>query len=857
AQLPEEVAKFKELAKAYAKYEELKVKNSVMDFSDLISNTLRIFRERPNVLKSYQSKFKHILIDEFQDTNYAQNHLAIMLAGDDQSITAVADDDQSIYRWRGAAVYNVLDFEKHFKNTKIITLNQNYRSSQSILDHSYKLIQNNNPDRLEVKANVDKKLVASNEELVINNKELETRNGGKSSPRIRLISEETVEDEAELVSREIEKLIAEKPSRSSHDHPIGYSDVAILVRANNHAEPFTRALARHGIPFQFLGPGKLFRQNEVKDLIAYCKAITDINDSQALYRVLSMPNFSLSGRDLTWLNSESKKLNLPLFRVIEKLIANSEEIDHGIEPTEIAKLEKLIEMIKRHMDRLSNTSPGEILYYFLEDTGLLLGMRDPQSEYEARRVENISAFFNRIKTYEVQYPEGRMADFVDYLDFLINAGESPLASQIDWSETDAVKILTVHSAKGLEFDTVFMINLVNLRFPTINRKDQIPIPEELIKEPTPTNDPHVAEERRLFYVGMTRAKRNLYFTAAKFYHDSETARPKKISPFVAEALGDELEGYKVKGLKVGRDDATEAIDGFKPAQEDPQPTLPLSKPLKINYLSYSQIETFDTCPLHYKLDYILKVPKLPSGALSFGNSIHESLRDVYGWMRNDFGVFREKHQESLRDIYNWMGGDFGVSRAKLHESFDQIYEKALEFYEHHWSPIGFDSKAHEVSRFEDGKKILEEFLRNDLSKSFKIVELEKPFTFHLAPDLKIGGRIDRINKLPDGKLEIIDYKTGQLPEKRELEKGLKGLQLSIYAMALTNDEVMGVDLKDCIFSFHYLEAGERISIERTEEDLREAKEMILDYRSQMEKSNFACGEGFICQRGCEYNLFCK
>lgn len=825
----EEIKKYQELARAYGKYEELKVKNSLMDFSDLIANTLRVFRERPNVLKAYQEKFRHVLIDEFQDTNYAQNHLAILLAGDDHNITAVADDDQSIYRWRGAAVYNVLDFEKHFKDTTIVTLNENYRSSQMILDHSYELIQSNNPDRLEVKAEINKKLVASNPKLATYN----------AQPK--LIWEETVEDEAELVAREIEKLIAEKTKKFSPDVGLSYSDVAILVRANNHAEPFTRALARHGIPFQFLGPGKLFRQSEVKDLIAYCKGLTDIEDNHAMYRVLSMPSIGIKGRDAQWIVSQAKKLNLPLFRILEKTLTDQDELDHGIDADAIAAIERLVKMMTRHMDKLPTASPGEILYYFLEDTGELHRMRDIDSEFEQRRVENISAFFSRIKAFESQYPEHKMAEFVDYIDFLVNAGESPLASQIDWSETDAVKILTVHSAKGLEFDTVFMINLVNLRFPTINRKEQIPLPEELIKEPTPTNDPHVAEERRLFYVGMTRAKRNLYFTAAKFYHDSETARPKKLSPFVAEALGDELEGCKVKSLKVTGPESlilepsTKTIDDFKVDDQPVEQKLPMPETKSVNYLSYSQIETFDTCPLHYKLDYILQVPKLPSGALSFGNAIHESLRETYNWLRSEFGV----------------------PQTKLHESNDLVLEKALEFYQKHWSPIGFESKEHELSRFEDGKRVLKDFIDYDLDQQYEIVDLEKPFTFHLAPDLKIGGRIDRIDRLPTGQIEIIDYKTGQLPEKRELEKGMKGLQLSIYAMAMTNEEVWGAKLEDCIFSFHYLEAGERISIERTEEDLLEAKEKILNYRDQMQKSDFKCGEGFICQRGCEYNLFCN
>ena len=194
----------------------------------------------------YQSKFKFILVDEFQDTNYAQNELAIMLAGDDKNITVVADDDQSIYRFRGAAVSNVLQFKKNFPTTKIVTLIDNYRSTQTILDASYRLIQNNNPNRLEVVEGINKKLRSH-----FDAKEKE----------IELIHESRAEDEADSIAEEINKL------SKNYD----YKDIAILARANNHSQMITTALSRHRIPYQFLGPGYLFQQEEIKDLIAYLK----------------------------------------------------------------------------------------------------------------------------------------------------------------------------------------------------------------------------------------------------------------------------------------------------------------------------------------------------------------------------------------------------------------------------------------------------------------------------------------------------------------------------------------------------------------------------------------------------------
>jgi len=724
----------------------------------------------------------------------------------------------SIYRWRGAAVYNVLDFKKHFDNAKFITLIENYRSSQKILDASYALIQHNNPDRLEPQAKIDKKLVSR---IPPHRRagQNPTSSAGTQESTINVIWEETVEDEAELVVHEIEQLILEKTKGASPNESVGFNDIAILVRANNHAEPFTRALSRHAIPYQFLGPGKLFKQEEVKDLVAYCRFLTNPSDDVSLYRVLSSPSINIPGKDIQWLVSAAKKVNLPLFKILDTL-KSSDNSDHTIL--------RFVEMVYRHMELMKHHSPGEVLYYYLKDTGELDRMRDIESEWQQKRVENMSAFFNRIKAFEVQHPESSLVDFTKYIDFLMQAGESPLASQIDWSQTNAVKILTVHSAKGLEFDTVFLVNAVDKRFPSINRKDQIPVPEEMIKEPAPTNDPHIAEERRLFYVAVTRAKRNLFITGAKFYHDSETARAKKISPFVQELLGEDITPFLLS--KRDSSKPIESIDDFgmrENAYQDNsktgvQQSDEKTKPI-VTYLSYSQIETFETCPLHYKLSYLLKVPTLASGALTFGTTIHDTLRDVY--------------QNKL-----------------IHPSEKHNISRALELYDMHWSPIGFDSKDHEMSRSEAGKEILTRFISQDYEKPYELIKLEEPFTFKLTQNLKVGGRIDRMQRLADGTLEIIDYKTGQVPPERELKTGIKGLQLSIYALAATN--VFGEDLENVLLSFYYLESGQKISMQRTAEDLIKAKEKIISVKEAIENSNFVCSNSYICQQGCEYDLFC-
>ncbi|MDZ4209959.1 MAG: ATP-dependent helicase, partial [Candidatus Curtissbacteria bacterium] len=502
----EEMEKYLELARAYQIYEELKIKNGVMDFDDLIFYSLKLLRTRKNILKKYQEQFKYILIDEFQDTNFTQNELAILLAGKKANITACGDDDQSVYKFRGAAVSNIIQFRKRFPKAKIVVLTKNYRSTQEILDRSYALIQNNNPDRLEVKEKIIKKLESMRK---------------LDGELVEFIKTDRVENEAERVAKTIKQLTI-----SNYQ----FKDVAILVRANNHAEPFVRALSRLGVPHQFLGPGMLFKQAEVKDLIAYLKLLADVSDSVAMFRVLTMDIFEISPRDIATILSFAKKNNLTLLETTEQI-----EKVFASEDTK-TKVGELVKMIHRHLGLIKKESAGQILYYFLQDSGLLKELTSLKNQDE-RGVQNISKFFNKLKSYEANHEDSSVYAVSDWLDLSLEMGESPKATDSDWTEIDAVNILTVHSAKGLEFPIVFLVNLVSQRFPTNERREQIPIPDFLIKEILPEGDYHLQEERRLFYVGLTRAKDRLYLAASNFY--GEGKRERKISPFVVETLGED------------------------------------------------------------------------------------------------------------------------------------------------------------------------------------------------------------------------------------------------------------------------------------------------------------------------------
>ena len=797
-----EFEKWSELAGAYKTYEELKVKEGMMDFGDLIVKTLLLFRQRSNVLSEYRRKFKYVLVDEFQDTNIAQYELVKLLAPPNKNgnLTVVGDDSQSIYKFRGAAVSNIVHFMKTYKKAKTVVLTKNYRSTQTILDPAYRLIQHNNPDTLEVKLGIDKNLVS-----------VRNPKGGED---ISFIHVDRVENEAVAVAKEIKKLISNDESTV-----MKYGDIAVLVRANNHAEPFIRAFQRHAVPYQFLGPGRLFRQPEIIDLISYLKVLYDFDDSVSFYRLLSIDYFDISPRDLVRMGNYAKRLNLSLFDAAERV----DDIFVSGETKE--KVKKFTGIIDRHLKLIKKETAGQLLYYFLEGTGLIQNLINPDSIEAEKKVANISKFFDKLKTYEVDHEDATVVAVVDWLELSSELGESPLSADVDWTRVNAINILTVHSAKGLEFPVVFLVNLVGQRFPTIERREQIPIPEDLIKEVLPSGDYHEQEERRLFYVGMTRAMDRLYFTAADYY--GEGKREKKLSPFIFEALGDtavsaELKTDDSKQLSFldYESSVIEALPGRRPAE----PT-----PIHIDYLSYSQIETFRICPLHYKLKYILRIPTPPSAAQSFGTSIHSALRDFYMGVKSG-----------------------GKSTIKLLE--DTLEEV--------WISDGYKSKSHEQRSYEAAQKYLNDYYKQEFEPQKLPLTLEQSFVIPLdsraggQSPLKIGGRIDRVDGIKDGGIEIIDYKTGaNVPTQKQVDHNL---QLTFYALAGATipDSPFGKKLQDIKLSLYYFDGMSKITTTRSKEELDAAVVEIFKVREEIEKSDFRCSGHMFCEN-CEYSLLCR
>ena len=818
----DERAKNLELAVAFQTFQSIKQKEGVVDYADLIAYLLELFRKRPQILGRYRQQHRYIVVDEFQDTNIAQyslikllapprkkSHLAKENASVGPNLTVVGDDSQAIYKFRGASVSNILTFMKDYKGAKQISLQKNYRSSQAILDHAYKLIKHNDPDTLEAQLGISKELVAAG-----------AQPGRPKSVRttipVQLQVSDRGEDEADEVAKMIQKL----------HKGYSYSEIAILLRANNHADMFTRALTRRGVPYQFLGPGALFKQPEVKDLIAYLRVLCDLDDSVSLYRVLQMELFEIDPKDISLLLTFAKRSTISLFQAIEIAIGSHDEKYHhtshdnykpqlpALAESSLTSLITIHTLISSNLAKIKKETAGQILYYFLQDSGYLQTITQYKTQTDERRALNISRFFDKLKSFEATHEDASVMAVTDYLTMSMELGESPNAIDIDRDTYDAVQILTVHSSKGLEFPVVFLVNLTQDRFPTRERKETIPIPQELIKEMLPVGNAHDLEERRLFYVGMTRAKERLFLTAAQYY--GEGKRIRKLSPFVYETL-EEQQLVQTLATKKAEKDQLSMFD-YKPDTT----VIKKNKKDPVATLSFTQIDTYQLCPLRYKYQYILKIPVIAEGVTSMGTSVHAALEQFY----TEFAHNKKLGVKRLVDL--------------LHES---------------WIPLGFHSKAHEQEMKHHAETMLRNYFQTYHSEDIRILDLEKLFKIkiHDGDDIFVTGKIDRVDDGSKNAIEIVDYKTGNLPDEKKLKNSL---QLSIYLLAASDPGLYGKKVSEITLTFYYLQENKKINVSQSGESVMKAKEVILSTVEHIRAEKFAPKKGPWCNY-CPFKMVCE
>lgn len=622
---------------------------------------------------------------------------------------------------------------------------------------------------------------------------------------------------AEAQEEEI-RIIAEKILEiHSSNLNSSWNDFAVLVRTNSQADIFIETFIKYGIPCQFIGSKGLFQHPEILDLISYLKVLVNPDDSKALYRVIKTDVFNFYPLDIIKLLNFAKRKNISLFEALSCFNAIPQQAwgdetqnlltgeIQGLSKNTLKSIKRLLEMIKNHLEIAQEETVGQVLYKFLEDSEILKKLTNKETKENSEKIFRFNQLFKKIEKFERENQDRSIRNFVEEIDLIIESGEDFAPSLDPIAGPEGVKIMTVHSAKGLEFENVFLANLVDKRFPCLDKKEEIEIPSELIKETLSEGDIHLQEERRLFYVACTRAKKRLFFSWAE---DCGGVKKKKPSRFLQE-IG-ELRSHKVaklqtKGItKLQNYNLSKSVSNFS---RSVIPNLPRK-------FSYTQLKAFSTCPKQYKYAHILFIPRRGSHTFSYGKTIHNTLRKFYSQLVS------KKHSTK---------------------------EELLKIYQENFISDFYESKEHLEKRKKAGEEALKKFYQTEKENfSQPPLFLEKGFNLKVG-NYSLKGVIDRLDSLEGDSVEIIDYKTGETPkEKKDKE------QLLIYALAVK--EVFRFE--PSLLSYYYIDQVEKISFSPDQKEIENTKKWIIETVEEILRSKFSPNPGWHCQF-CDFKEICE
>ncbi|MBI4101190.1 ATP-dependent helicase, partial [Candidatus Microgenomates bacterium] len=712
------------------------------------------------------------------DTNTAQSRLIDLLAGQHQNVMVVGDDDQSIYKFRGAAVANILQFKDRYPEAKQLALLENYRSGQAILDSAYRLIQYNNPDRLEARYGLNKRLVS--------------RFRG-SKPRLKTFL--TYEDETQWIARDIKRQIKQGQVAS---------EIAVLLRRNDQARILEKYLQTENLPYVIIGETKdLYRQAEVKLLLSFLRVVCDPKDSQSLYHLLVSDVYGIKP---SWLR-EQVAVAERQHQTLEKTLS---EHDTKGRDKQIHLVAGFFDQLERWREVLPKLSVGKLCYRFLEDTKYLHKLMKQAQDDPAidAQIANLNQYFMNLLEYERVASDDSAVGYLSNLPTLLGTGERLEVEDLPDVYGQKVRLLTMHKAKGLEFTTVYLFDQTQDSFPARRQPEPLEVPDQLLPKDTGLEDVHLQEERRLMYVAMTRAKKNLILTCSV---DHGGRSPKRPSIFIEEALGVRPE---LKTLLPARAH-TNQIELFKPAKRihkrpELPPTLIQGKRL---VLTTKQIEDYLMCPAEFRLRHILAPPQPPLFALEYGSLIH-----------------------SLIQLYNRLQRD--KQPAKL--------SQLQSYLKQNWPKEGFISQAHSRRSLKQAQATLKRYFEREQKAKRHPRFIEQSFELEL-PELKlvVHGRFDAVYEDRQG-IEIRDYKSGAsgvTTQERADKRANENLQLGIYALAWLRLHKERPD----IVSLDFVDSGFIGTAHKTDRQLESLLKKITGAVAGIRKGDFSpSGSHIFC-----------
>lgn len=753
-----DLAKNQELAKLYRLYQDELAESKRFDFEDMISHVTRAFRADPDLLLSYQERYQYFLVDEYQDTNSAQNQVVSLLAGfhgQRADVFVVGDPDQSIFRFQGASIENQLSFVHQFPGAAIVTLQQNYRSGQNILDSAHSLITNNELRINDVVAGLDPHLLAA----------LVTEPG-----TIRSITASAPLTEDLYLVETIQGLLK---------RGVAPSEIVVIYRTNSEGQALGSTLAKFNLDYVVQGGGNILGEPVVQRLLKIFRVIDEMRrkeDDIHLFTILNYDIFGIDPLDVLKISRKASDLRATLFDVL-----SSSELLGELELTTLAKVEEVLASLAHWQDIDANSTFTQFFETVLTDSGYLKSVLDGPDMHN--NISRLNTLFDEVKKMErVDLPRRQAGHHLDLQSFLANLDlmeENNLRIEEGSPKyrADAITLTTAHSAKGLEWEHVFLYRVYDGAWGNKRTSDLFRFPPALVPNTDLTKKEKNEDERRLFYVAVTRAKTHLYLTRAASYSLYGRSRQVIPSMFLYE-LGDVTDTPLTSASEAAMTALQEKLLSPTPVdktRDDRAEADFLTGLVDKLALSVTALNAYLECPYKFKLDKLLRVPRAKLPHLAFGTAVHAALEAFY---------------RELKDSGKRPPKDFLLNAFEL-----ALKKEILTLQE-------------ESTRLEQGRQILSAYYDFYRDEFVTPLFLEKFSRVHLD-DIVLTGKIDRIDSMDGGdrSVRVVDYKTGKLKSMGQImgttedSSGDLHRQLKFYKLLIDLDRRLKVNFGEAELDF--------------------------------------------------------